>query len=250
MNNGTKIFIVEDEMIAAESLAMDLQKLGYQVVGKANTKEKAITNIKSSKPNLVLMDIKIKGEADGIDIAQSLGKIASIPVVYLTAYANSETLSRATKTSPYGYLVKPYKIDELNTTISIALQKHKEVQSQQQQLIKFSNKLETLVKHDDVTKLPNQLSLVENFNALVEVFYQQSTDEAKLRSDKNVPQIIPVFYLSFDCFKLIRDQFGQDIGNALLKALVKRLGANIHEDSVLARLQGDDFALKFSTRDS
>lgn len=242
MNKGIKIFIVEDEIIAAESLTIDLQKLGYQVVGRANTKEKAIAKIKETEPNLVLMDIKIKGEEDGINTAQALENIASIPVVYLTAYADSETLKRATKTSPYGYLVKPYKIDDLNSTINIALNKYQEIQEAKKQLTQYQEKLNYATKYDDITKLPNQLSLVENFNAILEVFYQQLIYNSELENN-NIPQIIPIFYLNFNCFKLIRDQFGQELGNMLLKALVKRLQANISEDAVLARLQGDDFAL-------
>jgi len=242
MNKATKVFIVEDEIIAAESLTIDLQKLGYQVVGRANTKEKAIAKIKETEPNLVLMDIKIKGEEDGINTAQTLQNIASIPVIYLTAYADSETLKRATKTSPYGYLVKPYKIDDLNSTINIALQKYQEIQETKKQLNQYQEKLNYATKYDDVTKLPNQLSLVENFNAILEVFYQQLIYDSELEKN-NIPQIIPVFYLNFNSFHLIRDQFGQELGNMLLKALVKRLQANLSEDAILARLQGDDFAL-------
>jgi len=80
-----KVFIVEDEIIAVESLTVDLQKIGYEVVGSANDSEKALIKINQTSPDLVLIDINIKGEKDGIVLAEELRNINSIPVVYLTA---------------------------------------------------------------------------------------------------------------------------------------------------------------------
>lgn len=240
--NMIKVFIVEDEIIAAESLKVDLEKLGYEVVGKANNGEKALLRINETKPDLVLMDINIKGDIDGIKLTEELIKIQSIPVVYLTAYADKETLLKAANTSPYGYIVKPYKIEDLSSTIIIALQKYKEVDNLKYQLIAQREKLNFISKFDEVTQLPNQLSLVENFNGILEVFYQQLSNEFDENENK-LPQLIPIFYLSFSRFKLIRDEFGQDLGNMLLKALVKRLQANLTEETVITRLEGDNFAL-------
>ncbi|MBL1209225.1 MAG: EAL domain-containing protein [Geminocystis sp. GBBB08] len=237
-----KIFIVEDEIIAAESLTVDLENLGYEVVGKANSGEKALQQINKTNPDLVLMDINIQGEINGITLTEELTKTHSIPVVYLTAYADQETLSRALKTSPFGYIVKPYKREDLASSIIIALQKYKEIEHIKSQIIEQREKLNFISKFDEVTQLPNQLSLVENFNAILEVFYQQLTYQKEFNQN-DLPQLIPIFYLNFNRFKLIRDELGQDVGNMLLKALVKRLKVNLSQETIITRLQGDDFAL-------
>lgn len=240
-----KIFIVEDEIIAAESLIIDLEKLGYHIAGRCSDGDKALKKIIQAKPDLVLMDIHIKGEKDGIILAEELTKLSPpIPVVYLTAYADDKTLHRVIKTSPYGYIVKPYKIEDLASTIIIALNKYQELEHLKSKLTQQQEKLDFIIKHDEVTQLPNQLSLVENFNGILEVFYQQLNTKS-FENDRDVPKLIPIFYLKFDRFRLIRDEFGQELGNLLLKALVKRLQSNISEDTMLARLDGDEFILIF-----
>ncbi|MGI0481310.1 EAL domain-containing protein [Geminocystis sp. CENA526] len=237
-----KVFIVEDEIIAAESLSIDLVKLGYEVVGRCSDGDKALDKILDTNANLILMDIQIKGDKDGITLAEELTKYHNIPVVFLTAYADDNTLSRAIKTSPYGYIVKPYKIQDLSSTIIVALNKYKEVEKIKSKLTKQQEKLNYIIKHDEVTQLPNQLSLLENFNAILEVFYQELNNQF-YEHERDIPQLIPIFYLSFSRFKLIRDEFGQELGNLLLKGLVKRLQVNLTEDTVITRLDGDDFAV-------
>jgi diguanylate cyclase (GGDEF)-like protein len=238
-----KVFIVEDEIIAAESLIIDLEKLGYQVIGRCSDGDKALNKITETNPDLVLMDIHIKGEKDGILLAEELSKFSKpIPVVYLTAYADDKTLNRVVKTSAYGYIVKPYKIQDLASTITIALNKYQEVEYLKSKLTQQQEKLDFIIKHDEVTQLPNQLSLVENFNGILEVFYQQLNSQS-YANQRDVPKLIPILYLSFDRFRLIRDEFGQELGNLLLKALVKRLQANLTEDTMLTRLNGDEFVI-------
>ena len=91
----TKILIVEDELIAAESLAFDLKSQGYQVVGIVDSGTKAISATANKKPDLILMDILLKGEIDGISASETIRDHFQIPVVYLTAYADMEILKRA-----------------------------------------------------------------------------------------------------------------------------------------------------------
>lgn len=120
-----KIFIVEDEAIVAESLNDQLEALGYIVTGKAPSGEEALRNIKNNLPNLVLMDIMLEGEMDGVETAQQIRELYGIPVIFLSAYSDSETLGRAKLTEPFGYLIKPYKERELHTTLEITLYKHR-----------------------------------------------------------------------------------------------------------------------------
>lgn len=141
-----KILVVEDELIAAESLALDLQRQGYQVVGIADSGIKAINTIPQTKPDLIIMDILLKGDLDGISTTEQIRNSYPIPVVYLTAYADQNTLDRAKQTSPYGYLVKPYKPQDLSTTIEIALTKYQE-ERQMEQKLQQEKRLSTLRSH-------------------------------------------------------------------------------------------------------
>ncbi len=119
-----KILVVEDENIVALEIKKRLQKLGYIVPGVASTGEDAISKVEGILPDLVLMDIMLKGEIDGIHAAGEIRKRFNIPVIYLTAYSDEETLQRAKFTEPYGYILKPFEEDDLRTTIEIALYRH------------------------------------------------------------------------------------------------------------------------------
>lgn len=120
-----RIFIVEDERISAEDIATRLKNLKYDVSGVVSTGREAIKQVEQIKPDLVLVDIKLKGKMDGIEAADRIRSRFSIPVVYLTAYADRTTIQRLKKTQPYGYIQKPVENDELNGVIETALYKHK-----------------------------------------------------------------------------------------------------------------------------
>ncbi|MBF0236639.1 MAG: response regulator [SAR324 cluster bacterium] len=115
-----RILIVEDEFVVAKELQMILTMSGYSA-DTAASGEKAIQAIGRNRPDLVLMDIMIQGELDGIDLAHYLNTHYQIPVIYLTAYTDKKTLERAKLTEPYGYLVKPFKEKDVYTMIEISL---------------------------------------------------------------------------------------------------------------------------------
>ena len=119
-----KILVVEDESVVAWHMQEALHKLGHEVIKIATTGREAIQLAAQTKPHLVLMDIQLKGDLDGIAAAKTIYFESDVPVVYLTAYADEQTLQRATETSPFGYLVKPFQEAELQATIKIALQRH------------------------------------------------------------------------------------------------------------------------------
>ena len=126
MNSGkTSIFIVEDESIVAKDIQQTLEKLGYTVVGTASEGEKAVEIIIELEPDLVLMDIMLKGEMTGIDAAAQLKKEINVPIIYLTAYADKDTLTKAKITQPHGYIIKPFKEVDIRTAVEIALYNHK-----------------------------------------------------------------------------------------------------------------------------
>ncbi len=119
-----QILIVEDEIIVAQDLQQSLQRLGYLVPVIASSGEKAIRHVAELHPDLVLMDITLKGSLDGVEVAERIRDQFDIPVVYLTAHADKKTLQRAKITGPLGYLVKPFEERELHTTIEMALHRH------------------------------------------------------------------------------------------------------------------------------
>lgn len=120
----TRILVVEDEVIIARELQSRLQELDYDVPDIAVSGEEAIEKAERLQPDLVLMDIHLKGAMDGIGAAEALQVERAVPVVYLTAYADDETVRRARLTGPFGYLLKPFQTKELQTTIEMALYKH------------------------------------------------------------------------------------------------------------------------------
>lgn len=119
-----RILIVEDEVVVANNLRDRVRGLGYEVAGVAFTGEEAIQQAADTRPDLVLMDIKLPGEMDGLEAAEEICADSDVPVIYLTGYADDTTLQRAKATEPYGFILKPFEMRELHSTIEMALYKH------------------------------------------------------------------------------------------------------------------------------
>ncbi len=122
---SARILVVEDERIVAKDLQSQLEKLGYAVPVVAASGAEALQKAAETRPDLVLMDIRLKGKMDGVETSQLVRDQFNIPVIYLTAYADENTLKRAKITEPFGYIVKPFEERELRTNIEIALYKHR-----------------------------------------------------------------------------------------------------------------------------
>lgn len=118
------ILVVEDESIVAKDIQNSLKKLGYNVPAVVASGEAAVDAAEEFKPELVLMDIMLQGDISGIEAATQIKARFDIPVIYLTAYADESTLSKAKVTEPYGYIIKPFKEIDLHTSIEMALYKH------------------------------------------------------------------------------------------------------------------------------
>jgi signal transduction histidine kinase len=124
VQSGARIMIVEDERILALDLAETLDGLGYTVAGMASRAEEAIELARRLDPQLILMDVRLDGDVDGITAAETIRDEHDVPVVFLTAHADDETLQRATSSDASAYLVKPFKAPDLRCVIEIALAKH------------------------------------------------------------------------------------------------------------------------------
>jgi len=125
--NSLSIFIVEDEIITAKSIAKNIRKFGYQLAGIATSGSEAILKILKTKPDLVLIDIFLdQSGIDGITVAEKIQSQLEIPILYLTAHSDRETLERAKITTPFGYILKPYSSKNLQINIELALHKHQQ----------------------------------------------------------------------------------------------------------------------------
>jgi len=118
-----RILIVEDEWIIANDIKDSLVEMGYRVSGIASSADEALAAAASEGPDLVLMDIVLKGERDGIDAAREIHERFAIPVIYLTAYVNEYLVEKAKDSEHFGYLVKPFRERELDIAIRMALHK-------------------------------------------------------------------------------------------------------------------------------
>jgi PAS domain S-box-containing protein len=122
--NPARILIVEDDLIVARDIAQQLARMGHHVVGSTARGDDALVLALETEPNLILMDIQLEGETDGIAAAERIQKRLGVPIVYLTAFADSRTVQRAAATEPFGYLIKPFEDSQLRTAIEVARYKH------------------------------------------------------------------------------------------------------------------------------
>ncbi len=121
----TKILIVEDNLITAKGIEKSLKDMGYTVVGIASNEAKTLELVSSESPALVLMDIKLKGGEDGVEIAQKVQSQFDVPVIFLTAYTDDDTVLRVYHSGTYGYLIKPFRDELLQEAIEAALERHR-----------------------------------------------------------------------------------------------------------------------------
>ncbi|MDD1701731.1 MAG: response regulator [Methanoregula sp.] len=115
------ILIVEDEAIVAKSIEKRLRSLGYRVTGTAASGEETLAILEKSKPDLILLDIRLEGKMDGVETSRIIHERFRIPVIFITAYSDNATIERATKTGPYGYLLKPFGETDLQSTLQTVL---------------------------------------------------------------------------------------------------------------------------------
>ncbi|WP_084267170.1 ATP-binding response regulator [Azohydromonas lata] len=121
METPCSILIVEDEAVIALDLQLQLEDMGYRVLGPAESGPQALALAAQERPDLVLMDIRIQGPIDGIETAARLGRVSGLPVVFLTSHSDDETVAQAARTSPCGFLTKPFEGRALRAAIEMAL---------------------------------------------------------------------------------------------------------------------------------
>ncbi|WP_373521446.1 response regulator [Aquiflexum sp.] len=123
MNDNIRILIVEDDMIIAANISLQLSKLGYEVTGIESRGEDAINHARENHPDIILMDINLKGQLNGIETAKSIQKFFDIPLIYLTANSDEDSFQKAKETHPYAFITKPFNKLNLERTIALVVEK-------------------------------------------------------------------------------------------------------------------------------
>lgn len=173
--SDTRILLVEDEAVVAMDIEEGLKRLGYKIAGSFSRGEDAVEAVASLKPDLVLMDITLAGEMDGIRTATLIRQRHNIPVVYLTAHSDENTLTRALDALPHGYLVKPFSEVDLHTTIEVSLKKH-ESDQQSREMAQWFGRATSIIGGAII--LTDAHGVVQHLNSLAEVMTGWDKTEA------------------------------------------------------------------------
>ena len=219
-----RILIVEDEAITAMDLAAELRGLGYEVCGTEDTAEGAVAAAEREKPRLVLMDIRLDGNGDGIDAARQISGRQDAAVVFLTAHSDEETLARALAVSPYGYIVKPFRARELKVAVELALSKHAAERA-------AAEKMSELVLTDPLTGLANR----RHFDQTLASEWDRAVREK---------HPLGLLMIDIDHFKAFNDSRGHAAGDDVLKAVAQAMSRHCaRPGDLVCRWGGEEFAV-------
>ncbi len=235
--NNANILIVEDESLVAKDIQNRLRKFGYTVPTIVASGEEAIKKATEICPDLVLMDIQLKGKIDGIEAAQKIYSSCNIPVIYLTANADDSTLERAKETAPFGYILKPFKEKELKTLIEITLAKHR----LERELKQSEQWLTTVLKSiGDAVITSDRIGRVTFMNPVAEALTGWKQEDA---FGKSTTEVFNITYAE-NCTKIENPitQVFQDsviVGIPKETVLITKNGAEIPIDDSVAPIKDD-----------
>ncbi|MEG4119105.1 ATP-binding protein [Microcoleus sp. N9_B4] len=189
--NPVKILVVEDEVIVAQDIAGRLKKLGYAVTATVSSGEEAIQKALENPPDLVLMDIVLKGDMDGVTAAEKIRINRNVPTIFLTAYADAQTLQRAKLTDPFGYIIKPFQQNDLRVAIEIAMHRH-EIETKMRESLKAAEAVRESVEEKShrqnqyismaAHELRNPLNAILISAELLDLDRTRSSDESQVRT--------------------------------------------------------------------
>jgi PAS domain S-box-containing protein len=212
-----RILVVEDEIITADDIRESLQDMGYTVLAVVSSGEEAIIKVEEDNPDLVLMDIMLSGEMDGIETAKQILLRFNIPVVYLTAYSDKIILERAKITEPFGYILKPFNERELHINIEIAFYKHKmerELRESEQWLAAI---LENL---GEAVIATNKKGIIKFMNPFAEAITCWRREDALEKPLTTV-------------FNIINEETGKQVENPVIKAIREDVFYGLADNTIL-----------------
>ncbi|MCK4421267.1 HD domain-containing protein [candidate division WOR-3 bacterium] len=214
--------IVEDEVIVAEDLEMAITDIGYEVIGRAGSAEDAIKKAVELKPDLILMDIVLKEEKNGIDASHEIKESMDIPIIFLTAYSDIELINRAKSTGPYAYIVKPFQERQLLASIEIALYKSRMEKKLKESEEWFSTTLKSI---GDAVITTDTEGIVTFMNSVAEVLTGCKQGDAVRKPLKNV-------------LNIINEETGKRLEVPISKVLREGVIAGLESDSILIARDG------------
>jgi signal transduction histidine kinase len=186
------VLIVEDELVTAHALSDVLGELGYRVLKIVDSTDGAIAAIHQQIPDIILMDIKLRGSDFGITAAHEIQKIIQVPIIYITAFSDPETQAQALATSPYGYFTKPLRYAEVNVAINIALREYREHQILQEALLKekelhhLKSRILAMASHEFSTPM----SVIRLLIWKLQNFEDQLTKESRAKNFASIQSAI------------------------------------------------------------
>ncbi len=225
------VLIVEDEGIVAQDLQETIARLGYKVAGIAGEGVQAVCMAEELRPQLVIMDVGLRGDVDGIQAAQMIQERMRVPVIFLTGHRDLDTLERAVRTGPLGYLVKPFQEVELRCSIEVAIHKHRaEVATSEREeaLRRNADLLASLTLVDELTQLRNRRGFFE-------------LAEQALKVARRERYMLGLFFIDLNGMKQINDTLGHLVGDQALRETADILRDTFREADIVARLGGDEF---------
>jgi PAS domain S-box-containing protein len=222
MRAGKQILVVEDEMITGMDIQNRLKNLGYNVPVVVSSGSEAIKKVKENNPDLVLMDINLNGEMDGVEASSKIHSFSDIPVIYLTAYSDDNTLERAKITEPYAYIVKPFKDRELNINIEIAFYKY----GMEKKLREKNRWLAAVIESiGDAVIATDPQGTIKLMNPIAEALTGWKQDEALGKPLANV-------------FNIINEKTDMEIENPVTKAIRDDMFYGLADHTVLVTKEG------------
>lgn len=235
------ILLVEDEGIVAQDLKETLIQLGYRVIGIASEGVEAVRLAEELQPQLIVMDVGLRGEVDGIQAAHMIQERSHIPVIFLTGHRDTETLRRAVSTGPLGYIIKPFQEVELRCAIEVAIHKHRAdvaMREREEALRRNAELMESLSLVDELTQLKNRRGFFE-------------LAEQALRVAKREHYAMGLFFVDLNGLKQINDTLGHLAGDQALRDTAIVLQQTFRDSDIIARIGGDEFvALAHVTKDT
>lgn len=225
----TQIMVVEDEWIVAKNIQKHLQRLGYSVPYLVASGEEAVEIAEKNNPDIVLMDIVLLGDFDGIETANQIRSRFNIPVIYLTAHADNKMLERAKETEPFGYVIKPFEDKEIQIAIEMAMYKHRMENKLKESREWLSTTLRSI---GDAVIATDDKACINFMNPVAESLMGWKEDEVCGKPLK-------------DCFHIAFDRFESQNYDLLKKALVDGIVVN-HINHQLISKDGHQIAIDLS----